>query len=463
MRLSPLFAVTVALFPGRLAAQTSATLILRHAVRDTTLSNGLSVIAVENHAVPLVTVEVAVKTGAFTQEPGDEGVPHLFEHMLFKSYVGDAGRTFPQDAGSIDAAYNGTTAEEAVTYWLMVPSSNLDAAMAMLAQLVRDPEFTADNLNRERFVVFDEIHRDESDPIFLLHDQVAKMLWTTSWGRKDALGRSMTLWQVTPKRLTEIFHRYYVPNNTAVIVGGDATVAQVFASANHHFGHWTRRDGPIAATSIPPIAPLARSTALVIEGDVNDVVLLMMWQGPSVTDNRDDTYAADVLSTILDAPGSTFQQRLVDSGLFSSCTLGYQTLAHVGPITLVAHTSVDSLPRALDALWLALTELGASNAFTDEELEDAHQSRTVQEAFELDDAMAFAHGLGYFWTTAGLDYLFGYTEQMRAVRHEAIQRYVARYISNSPTAIGVLVPNGRGKSLQPIIARFLSAEQVGTQ
>src|SRR5215472_17005157 len=60
---------------------------LARIVRDTTLANGLEVISVENHTVPLATVEVVVHTGAFTQDAGTEGVPHLFEHMLFRSYV----------------------------------------------------------------------------------------------------------------------------------------------------------------------------------------------------------------------------------------------------------------------------------------------------------------------------------------------------------------------------------------
>jgi zinc protease len=172
--------------------------------------------------------------------------------------------------------------------------------------------------------------------------------------------------------------------------------------------------------------------------------------------NRADTYAADVLSTILDAPGSTFQQHLVDNGLFSSCSIGYQTLAHTGPITLVAHTSIDSLTTALNALYVQLSMLGTADAFTDEELADARQSRQVQAAFEMDNSTGIAHTVAFWWSVAGLDYFLDYTGHLQSVQRTDIDRYVQRYLTDQPLAAGVLVPKGKGTTLQPIIAQFLS-------
>src|SRR5581483_5055521 len=133
MRFSLGFALAFAAVSAR--AQTSPADALRRALHDTTLENGLTVVAVENHAVPLVTIDITFKTGAFTQEPGDEGVPHLFEHMLFKSYIDDSRATWPMEAGRLDAEYNGTTSDERSTTgcfcrrristmpWAMSPSS----------------------------------------------------------------------------------------------------------------------------------------------------------------------------------------------------------------------------------------------------------------------------------------------------------------------------------------------------
>lgn len=446
-------------------AQTSPADALRRSVHDTTLENGLTVIAVENHAVPLVTIDITFKTGAFTQEPGDEGVPHLFEHMLFKSFIDDSRATWQQEAGRLDAEFNGGTSHEQVNYWVLLPSSSFDDAMGDVAQLVRDPVFTQENLDAERLVVFDEFNRDASDPVYLMERAVDQRLWTTSWGRKNPLGEAKSINAAGTRRLNEIFHRYYVPNNAVVAVSGDVTPAQVFKSARTHFGHWRRAPDPFSAVPVPAVAPLPTSSGVIMEGDVRDVVLFLKWQGPSVTDTgqRSDTYAADVLSTILDSPGSTFQQHLVDNGLFSSCSISYLTLGHVGPIALVARTSVDSLAPALNALWGQLMDLTSGGGFTDEELDGARQTRRVEAAFEMDNATAIAHTAAFWWSIAGLDYFRDYTDHLQSVQRPAIVQYVDRYLNNRPLVVGVLVPKGRSDQLKPLVAHFLDALKVPTQ
>ncbi len=72
---------------------------------------------------------------------------------------------------------------------------------------------------------------------------------------------------------------------------------------------------------------------------------MLQWQGPSATQDPAATYAADVFSDVLNQPGSRFQQRLVDSGLFEAISVNYYTLNHVGPITIAGKTSPQQLAR----------------------------------------------------------------------------------------------------------------------
>src|SRR5438034_1111154 len=87
------FALTLPGFPTPVRAQQSP---LGRFIRQTRLDNGLDVIVVENHAVPLATVLVTVRNGAFTQEPAERGLAHLYEHVLFRSYKGDPRRHHPR-------------------------------------------------------------------------------------------------------------------------------------------------------------------------------------------------------------------------------------------------------------------------------------------------------------------------------------------------------------------------------
>ena len=109
MALALLGAVAYPTAPARAQSRVE----LARAIRQRILPNGLEVIVVENHGVPLVTVELDVKNGSFTQTPEYAGLAHLYEHMFFK-----ASRQFPepgafaQRAGELGAEYNGTTSEE---------------------------------------------------------------------------------------------------------------------------------------------------------------------------------------------------------------------------------------------------------------------------------------------------------------------------------------------------------------
>src|SRR6185437_13976366 len=169
-----------------------------------TLDNGLQVIIVENHSIPIVTAEIVFRAGAMTQAEEDQGVPHLFEHMLFRSYRGGLGEPFSWDAAKERAAYNGATSDEDVLYFLVAPSANTNDALGTLARLVRDAHFENADFQRERFIVMNEAQRDASDPQFNLERETDMRLWGDGFPRKNAIGDEMSLMSVTIPQLTTI-------------------------------------------------------------------------------------------------------------------------------------------------------------------------------------------------------------------------------------------------------------------
>jgi zinc protease len=427
-------------------------------IRDTALANGLQVIAIENHQAPLATVEVVVHTGAFTQEHGQEGVPHLYEHMLFKAYSGPHGYSWRQMMGELDGGYNGETGDEAVRYYVTVPSDKVEGGMRALAELVRDPDFKQDDLDEERRVVLDELNRDASEPIRSLYDRVNQRLWTTAWGRKDPAGDPASLATVTPKLLKQIFQQYYVPNNAVVIVSGDVTPARVFQLADERFSHWKRQPDPFANAAPYVVPPMPRSQGVIVQGEAADVIVVVEWQGPSVTTDPEGTYAADMLSAITAQSGSAFHRHLIDTGLFASCEISYLTRAHVGPITLTAHMSVDSAKRAMIVLATELQHLADSDAFSNDELMNARQGKRVGLALELQEHGSMADEVAQFWGTAGLPYFRTYADRMGTVTREQMQGFARRYLIGTPMAIGLLVPPGTGEQLRPAVLAFLGVQ-----
>lgn len=438
--------------PAPVQAQRSAIEALVH---RKTLDNGMDVIVVENHAVPIATVEVVVKTGAMSQTPDDQGVPHLFEHMLFKGYRGSGGREFLEETARLHAGYNGTTSEEQVTYYLILPSAHTDDAVRVLARLVRDPHFEKDDLKKERFVVLGEFRRDVSDPRFHLQNELARLLWGNQWSRKNTLGDQLALLAVTPEHLQTIFDRYYVPNNSALVVSGDVDPEKVFAMAADRFSGWKRAPDPYAAFPVPPMPPLTSDQAVVVTGDVNEITLEIEWQGPSVRSNSDDSYAADVFSAYVNDEQSALQKRLVDSGLFHTVSFGYQTLDHTGPITFYATASMDKLAAALTVLQAELMEMGADDYFDPELLKVVEKRRSVATAFELEESIGLAHTVGYWWSVAGLDYYLGYADNLSKRSAADLSGFVTRYLAEKPFVIGVLAPEKEAPTVRAFLGQYL--------
>lgn len=442
---------------GSPAAAQRAT--LEKIVHQQKLENGLHVIVMENHSVPLATAELVFRGGAATQGATDQGVPHLFEHMLFKGFSRGGPRTFQDAAANIRASYNGTTSDESVTYYLTLPSGKVDDAIGLLASLVRDPRFREDDLRTERHVVFGEFHRNESDHLFLLHREVSRRLWGESFHRKNTIGDPMSLLGVTPKRLEEIYRQYYVPNNAALIVTGDVVPALVFEDARNRFASWKPAPDPFVANPVPPIAPLAKTEIAVLEGPVDHITIEIAWQGPGVRADPAATWAADVLMGVVNDPQSRFQQTLVDGGLFQSASIGYSTLEHTGPLTFRGTTTMPQLAGALTVLGVELDLMRNPTYFTAEELDAAKKRRGVQVVLQLEQGAGLAHLVGYWWSVAGLDYYFGYVDNMAERTPQDLTDFVTRYIAGKPFAMGVLTTPEDGALVNAYMKQYV--EMVG--
>ncbi len=413
---------------------------LEKIIQRKVLSNGLEVIVVENHGVPLATVEVNVRNGSFTQPPEYEGLAHMYEHMIFR-----ANSRYPEPSQFLDrmsdlgAVFNGTTQEERVNYYLTVPADKAGDAIALLAAALREPLFRQDELERERQVVIGEYNRNESSPFFGLTQEMDRRLYPGNLSRKNTIGSRQIILTTTPEKMRTIQRKYYVPNNSVLIVAGDVNPASVFALAERELGSWARGADPFVADPIPPIPALTKSEGVIVESPVGAVTFLIQWQGPSVGKDPKATYAADVFSDVLNDPRSQFQQKLVDSGLWQGVTVNYYTLNHTGPITISGQTSPEQLREALTALYAEIAKFNSPGYFSSEELEAVKAHRAVTSAFDRERSSGFAHTLGFWWSVASLEYYMGYVDYMAQQTLEDLRSYANRYILGKPHIAGVLI------------------------
>jgi zinc protease len=413
---------------------------LEKIIQRKVLANGLEVIVVENHGVPLATVEIDVKNGSFTQSPEYEGLAHMYEHMFFK-----ADQKYPEpnqfwdQASDLGAVFNATTREEVVNYYMTVPTEKLADAIQLVSAAIRTPSFRKDELDRERQVVIGEYDRQESSPFFALQRQIDLKLYPGNYSRKNTIGNRQIVSTTTPEKMRAIQTKYYVPNNSALIVAGDVNPAAVFALAEKELGSWSKGPDPFTTDPVPVIPALQQSEGVVVEAPVSAVTVQINWQGPSVGQDPKSTYAADVFSDVLNDPQSKFQQRLVDSGLWQGIGVNYYTLNHTGPISISGQTSPEQLQEALKALYGEIAKFDTPNYFTSDELEAVKAHRAVTSAFDRERASGFAHTLGFWWSVASLEYYMGYVDNMAQQTISDLRAYARRYIMGKPYITGILI------------------------
>ncbi|HEX8288845.1 MAG TPA: pitrilysin family protein [Pyrinomonadaceae bacterium] len=429
-----------------------------------TLSNGLEVIVLPDAAVPLVTVELAVRNGSFTEPPELNGLSHLYEHMFFKSnqavaifrcdlarsygnfnyyagqncaeqvklkaQIGDV--SYLTEVDKLGYVRNGTTQEEYVNYYFSTTSQNLPTIMRLMRDATLYPSFEKEEFAREIQVVLGELDRQQAEPAYYLDRTLMDKLFYKYPSRKSPGGTRETVAAATTEKMRLIQSRYYVPNNSALIVTGDVQPERVFKVAEDLFGIWKKGEDPFVKFPIVEHPPLAKSEGVIVTQDVENVMIQIGWHGPSIGKDDASTYAADVFSYIIQQPNSRFQRAMIDSGLAVAANVHYYTQRNVGPIRVTLITTPDKAKAALDTLYKEMAQFNNPNYYSDEELANAKTLLEAEDLYRREKLSEYTHSLGFWWSSTGMDYYRGYYKNLRATSRDDIKKYISTYILGKP-------------------------------
>ncbi len=452
-----------------------------------TLANGMQIIVMPDTSVPLVTVEFAVRNGSFTEPPELNGLSHLYEHMFFKTNKATSiyrcellqfrnPQAFRQmncdgelkfkpeikdvsyfsDIDQIGIVNNGTTLEEVVEYYFTTTSPHLHTAMRFIKDAARYPQFDEGEFNGEKQNVLAELDRNMSQPGYYLNRESLDRLFYKFPTRKSPGGTQETVAAATTDQMRLIQSRYYVPNNSALVVTGDVRAEDIFKLADELFGDWKRSDDPFKKFPLVEHPPLARSEGSIVSQLVQSVLAQISWQGPSIGKDDAATYAADVFSFILRQPDSRFQRSLVDSKLTTGANLGYYTQRNVGPIQVILSTTPEKAKASLKTLYSEIAAFDTPGYYTDAELENAKTLLEAEDLFSREKLSDYTHTLAFWWSSTGIDYFRGYHKNLRAVTRADISRYVKTYIQNKPhVGLALISPE------QQAIAKLTPEDLIG--
>ena len=413
------------------------------------LPNGFEIIVLEDHSVPLVTIELAARNGSYTEPPEFNGLSHLYEHMFFKANRAIANaEDYLQKIGQLGIAYNGSTREEVVNYYFTTTSPNLRTAMNFMRDAVRYPLFDKGEFERERQVVIGEIDRNEANPFYYLNLEMTNRLFYKYPSRKNPLGSRQTVSAATTDMMRVIQARYYVPNNSALVITGDVVPEEVFKMAQEFYGDWPKAEDPFVKYPMVEHPPLAKSEGAIVKQPVQNVLINIGWHGPSIGKDNPATYAADVFSFIVTQPNSRFQRALVDSGLVNGVSIGYLTQRNVGPIQIIAQTTPDKARAAIRAIYNEVAHFNDKDYFTDEQLESAKALLEADDLYSREKLSEYAHTLSFWWSSTGLEYFRGYLQNLRKTTRADISRYVTTYIQGKPHIGVVLISDEAQQQIQ---------------
>ncbi len=413
------------------------------------LPNGLTVVVAENHAQPLVTVEIAAKNGSMTESPEYNGLSHLYEHMFFKANAAlPSQEAFMARGRELGLEWNGTTNTERVNYFFTTTSKHFADAMVFMRDAVVSPKFDPKELEKERVVVTGEIDRNLSNPGFHLYHDVNQKLWWKYPTRKDPLGTRATVLAATPEMMRTIQKRYYVPNNSILVVAGDVKADEVFASAAALYANWPRAEDPFVKFPLVVHAPLAKTEVVLVEQPVRTLTASFNWHGPS-TESADlaSTYAADLLGYAVAQPSSRFQKALVDSGVCVAARFNWTTQRNVGPVTLFVMAVPEKGEACLSAALAELPKMREPDYLSDEEMKNAALALRIDFANQREQPSTYAHTLTYWWASAGLDYYEAYEENVAKATRAGVAHFLDTYVLGKPYVLGVMVSPETAKAV----------------
>src|SRR4051794_22310848 len=184
----------------------------RMVVRDV-LDNGLRLITETMPHVRSVTIGVWLMRGSRHESDERSGIAHFVEHMLFKGTHNRSAEDIAQAIDSIGGQLDAFTAKEYASYYIKVLDEHLPLAVDLLADIVLNPAFTAEDIEREKKVVLEEIKMVEDTPDDLVHEIFTQGFWEDHPLGRPILGPRDTVESFTSESLRAHFMDAYTPRD----------------------------------------------------------------------------------------------------------------------------------------------------------------------------------------------------------------------------------------------------------
>jgi zinc protease len=402
------------------------------------LSNGLELLVFPDPSKPNITVNITYLVGSRFEGPGEAGMAHLLEHMLFK---GSPKHTnIPQELTEHGARPNGTTSWDRTNYFetFKATDENLRWALDLESDRMVNSFVHKEDLDKEFSVVRNEFEAGENNPFNVLfeHTMSAAYLWH-SYGR-SVIGNRSDIERVPIQNLQAFYHKFYQPDNAVLMVAGQVDEAHIVSLVNEYFGKIPKPTRVLPATyTTEPAQDGERQTSVHRAGDIQAIITMY-----HIPDGANADYPAlEVLSTVLgEEVSGRLYKSLVDpkkaSAVFSAAMQMNEPGVFYNGALLGKTDSLDDDRKIM----LDTVEDLAKNPPTTAEVDRARTRILKDVDLNLRDSERIGLYISSYIAVGDWRLLFVDRDRLKKVTPDDVKRVALAYLKPSNLTIGEFIP-----------------------
>jgi predicted Zn-dependent peptidase len=402
-------------------------------IRRTVLANGVRLATERMPHVRSVAVGIWLTRGSRHEPAEHTGIAHFVEHMLFKGTPTRSAEAIAQQVDSIGGQIDAFTSKEYAGYYLKVLDEHLPLAVEILADLICNPLFAADDIEREKKVILEEIKMVEDTPDDLVHEIFAENFWSNHPLGRPILGTPQSVNALDRATLQDYFAKTYVASNFVVVAVGNLE-------------HWRVQDLlEKALKNAPHKGPEAEQTAprveTVIEVRKKDLEQSHVVFGTeALPQHHPERYAGYALNTTLGGSMSSrlFQNVREKRGLAYSVFSGLSAYQDAGALSIYAGCANDAVAELIDVVVAEIRQMKA-DGLDPVELRRAKDHLKGSLMLGLESTSSRMSHLArqemYRDQTFGLDEMLAAIEKVTA---EDVLRLADRFFTDGSLAVTVL-------------------------
>jgi predicted Zn-dependent peptidase len=322
-------------------------------VETTTLANGVHIITEHMPHVRSVSLGIWIRTGSRRESPEENGLSHFLEHMVFKGTRNRSAEEIARSVDSIGGGLDAFTAKEMVSFNTKVLDQHLPLAFDVLSDLVLNPLFREEDIEKEKGVILEELKMETDNPEYLLHEIFSSNFWKDHTLGKPILGTKDTVKSFRRDLLYDYYSRIYSPANILITAAGHLEHDNIVELTEKYFGKL-----PVKEILPPEPSPIPHAR-LVFRNKASLEQVHLYMGVPAHAYPHKSRYASYVLSTVLGGGMSSrlFQNIREKQGLAYSVYSDLSMYRDAGCLAIYAGTSMESVRKVIDSIVHEFREL----------------------------------------------------------------------------------------------------------